>query len=122
MRAILKPKPAVAADMPALQALGTRAPQLFRSVGLDLVADGPVRNADKRARTQRDGGALVAEKGETPAGFAPFLPLDGVTHLCEFSGVPAFQRMGVGRNLVAAVEDISFAFAPRIAMRKQIEP
>ncbi|MBY0423931.1 MAG: GNAT family N-acetyltransferase [Parvularculaceae bacterium] len=95
---------ATPADIPAMQAAERRANATFRAVGYDFVADGPIRDEGEHLRVQRDGAAFVAEIGGEVAGFALALPIDGEAHLLEIDVDPAFQKRGIGRRLIGAVE------------------
>jgi GNAT superfamily N-acetyltransferase len=98
-------RPATGADIEAMRALERRAAQLFRTIGFDFCADGPIRDVAEHMRALECGLTLVAETAEgLIAGFAMFEPLDGDTHLIEIDVDPAHQKRGVARRLIAAGE------------------
>ena len=58
------------ADLPALGAVERDAGELYRSVGYDFCADGPVTGEDELRDALAHGAVLVAEHAGRPVGFA----------------------------------------------------
>lgn len=88
-----------------MRALERRAAQKFREIGYDFCADGPVRDAAEHLRTIAEGVTFIFDRESALAGFAMAGPLDGEAHLIEIDVDPAFKGRGLGRQLIAAVED-----------------
>lgn len=172
MTAFVRLRTAIDADIEPMRSLERRAAQKFRSINYDFCAEGPIRDVEEHRRALDKGVTLVAEVDGALAGFAMAEPLDHEAHLIELDVDPDHQNRGLGRQLVAAVEDWArgkgyagltlttyrevpwnapyyarlgfgvfepapertgllatiareaawgFAFAPRVAMRKQID-
>ncbi len=104
-------RPAETTDIEAMRDIERRATQIFRNIGYDFCADGPIRDIDEHARVQASGLTLIgitaaaSAHAGAPAGFAVFEPLDGEAHLVEIDVDPSFQGMGLARLLIAAGED-----------------
>lgn len=93
-------------DAAALARIERRAGALFRSVGLDVVADGFSPPFDDYRRAIDAGTAWLAETAAIePAGFALAGMLDGAGHLIELDVAPGHGRRGLGRALVAVVRN-----------------
>jgi GNAT superfamily N-acetyltransferase len=91
-------------DVQALAEIERRAGELFRTVGLDMVADGFSPPLDDYRRAITAGTAWLAETVTcVPAGFVIAGVLDGVAHLVELDVDPDHGRRGLGRALVATV-------------------
>lgn len=95
---------AVAADLPALGAIERDAGELYRSVGYDFCADGPVTGDDELRETLAQGAVLVAEHTGRLGGFALIQRLDSRAYLAELSVARACQKRGIGRRLIARAE------------------
>lgn len=97
-------RPARQADVAALAEIERAAGELFRTVGLDIVADGFAPPLDAYRRAIAAGSAWLAEtRSAEPAGFVLAGTLDGAGHLIELDVHPDHGRRGVGRALVATV-------------------
>ncbi len=93
------------ADISALSEVERRAAELFRSVGYDYCADGPVHDRNEHERILREGASLLAQdKMGAAVAFALLLPIDGNAHLLELGTSPDHQKKGLGRALVSAAE------------------
>ena len=96
---------AAAADLPRLAEIERDAAQLFRSIGYDFCADGPVRDEDEKTRALEDGAVFVAEAADGDiAGFALLWRIDGRAHLLELGVAQRHQKQGLGASLVAQAE------------------
>lgn len=103
-------RPATVADIEPMRALERRAAQLYRTIGYDFCADGPVRDAAGHERVIAAGVTFLAvSEGGAPAGFAIFEPMDGCVHLVEIDVDPAFQKRGLALRLITAGENWSRA-------------
>lgn len=97
-------RPAAVRDLGGLAGVERRAGALFRSIGMDDVAedDGPTISDLESARS--DGRLWVATCDGRPVGYAMALILDDATpHLEQLSVDPAHGRMGLGAGLVEGV-------------------
>eukprot|EP00803_Ostreobium_quekettii_P002932 evm.model.scf_229.12 EVM.evm.TU.scf_229.12 scf_229:109417-110322(-) len=93
-----------AGEIPALLDLEMRAGELFRTVGMDSVADGPGLSADDLVPLQREGTLWVAVAPDgCPAGFLAARPAAGALYIKELSVDPAFQRRGVASKMLEAL-------------------
>lgn len=103
-------RPATSADIDDMRAAEQKAGEMFRTVGYDFCADGPNRDPEEHKRVIAAGITFAAEtpSGEI-AGFAMFEPMDGEVHLLEIDVIPAFQKMGLARRLIAAGEEWALA-------------
>lgn len=93
-------------EAPLLQGLQLDAGELFRSVGMDDVADHPPKGAAELNAAIAAGLLWVAcEPDDTLLGMAQVLDHHGVAHLEEISVRMAAGRKGVGTALLRAVMD-----------------
>ncbi len=96
---------ATASEIEVMRALERRAAQIYRAVGYDFCADGPIRDAAEHLRTIAMGVTFVAAADDGAlAGFAMFEPMDGDAHLVEVDVDPPHQKKGLARRLIAAGE------------------
>ena len=95
------------ADVALLNAIERDAAELYREVGYDFCADGPLRERDEYARGLRHGTLLLLEPAAADAAvaFALVWRVDGRAHLTELAVRQAWQGQGIGRRLIAEVED-----------------
>ena len=94
-----------ATDLPRLAEIERDAAQLFRSIGYDFCADGPVRDEAEQRRALEDGTVLVAETPDGDvAGFALLWRVDGRAHLLELAVAQRHQKRGLGARLVGRAE------------------
>ncbi|MEN3974528.1 GNAT family N-acetyltransferase [Emcibacter sp. SYSU 3D8] len=91
-------------DIPVLQAIQRDAGELFRTVGMDDVADSPPKDAAELAGAiDADLIWVVCAGDGMPTGFAQVLDHEGVAHLEEISLGTAHGRRGLGTALLRAV-------------------
>lgn len=96
---------AVSSDIASMRAIERRATQIYRTIGYDFCADGPIRDVEEHERVQAAGMALFAVSIDgLAAGFAMYEPLDGEIHLVEIDVDPAFQNKGLARRMIAIGE------------------
>lgn len=96
---------ACAKDLSRFAAIERDAAQLYRTVGYDYCADGPVRSNAEHARALAAGMAHVADaQASGVVGFIIAWPADGHLHLVELAVQRAHQGAGIGRALIAAAE------------------
>ncbi|MFP4004959.1 MAG: GNAT family N-acetyltransferase [Alphaproteobacteria bacterium] len=94
------------ADIPALMEIERDAAQLFRTVGYDFCADGPVRDEAEHRYGMSNGAHFTVEAPDgAPAGFILLWRLDGRAHVTELSVATAHQGKGLGRRLLAHAEE-----------------
>lgn len=94
---------ATVADLPLLGPIEDEAGELFRTVGMDSVADDPAPPLAIYAEAQRRGHLWVAEVHGQVVGYAWAVDVGGQPHLEQLSVVPAFGRRGIGAALIDRV-------------------
>jgi ribosomal protein S18 acetylase RimI-like enzyme len=88
-------------DLPRLQAIERRAGELFRELGMDVVADDEPFPTSDLLRYVDEGRAWVAtDDGEAPVGYLLLDVVDGNGHIEQVSVDPSHARRGVGRSLI----------------------
>ena len=97
-------RPAIEADLPLLVRIEIEAGQLFRTVGLDEVAEHPV-SEDELRPGMADERTWVAERDGQVAGYLCAEVVDGNTHIAQVSVAPRHARNGIGARLVQFVEE-----------------
>ncbi|MCU1484511.1 MAG: hypothetical protein JWN67_1257 [Actinomycetia bacterium] len=85
-----------AADHAACQEVERRAGELFRSIGMDAVADDEPFTVEELAA----GEVWVAGEGGEVVGYVLAIVVDGGTHVEQVSIVPEVAGRGVGRTLL----------------------
>lgn len=78
--------------------------EMFRTVGLDSIADGTPDGPGALQPHIEDGTAWVAELDGNVIGYALASIVDGQAHLRQVSVLRAAQGIGVGRSLIEQVE------------------
>jgi len=96
-------RPAIEADLPLLVRIEVEAGQLFRTVGLDEVAEHPVAEDEYRPGLA-DERTWVAERDGEVVGYICAEVVDGNTHIEQVSVAPTHARQGIGARLVGFVE------------------
>jgi GNAT superfamily N-acetyltransferase len=84
------------AQLLACEGIERRAGELFRTVGLDAVADDEPFPIDELVA----GDVWVAVEDGVVAGYVCSLVLDGTTHVEQVTVDPAFARRGIGARLL----------------------
>ena len=97
-------RPAELSDLPELALLEVEAGQLFHTIDMSEVAD-HVPDQEALRRSQGRGLVWVAEQQGIIAGYIVAAVLDGNAHIQQVSVAPAHARQGVGRRLIAHLED-----------------
>lgn len=98
-------RPALLSDLPAFALVERNAGALFKTIGLDNLAD-DAADPDFVASFIRAENALVAvEASDTVVGFALAFKLDDALHLQEMSVDPAHGRRGLGGRLLNAIDE-----------------
>jgi GNAT superfamily N-acetyltransferase len=95
---------ATADDVEVMRAIEVDAGERFRSIGLDVIADDDPPSPEQLRRHVADGTAWVAESDGRVAGYATASVVDGDGHLDQVSVLGSAAGRGVGRALVARVE------------------
>ncbi|HMJ79288.1 MAG TPA: GNAT family N-acetyltransferase [Iamia sp.] len=99
-------RPATAADAPALQDIERRAGRAFADVGLAAVADDEPLALDVLRGHAADGrSAVVVGDDDVPLGYVVVDRVDAHAHVEQVSVDPDHQGQGLGRALMAWVED-----------------
>lgn len=91
-------------DVSRLIAIERDAGEMFRTVGLDAIADAEPDDPDTLRAHIEDGTAWVAESAGDVVGYAVASVVDGDAHLGQVSVIRGAQRIGVGRLLIERVE------------------
>jgi phenylacetic acid degradation protein PaaD len=87
-------------DLPRLVDIERAAGELFRTVGMDLVADADPGSVEELATYADDGRALVAvDVGDQPVAYLVLDVVDGCGHIEQVSVHPHHARRGIGRSL-----------------------
>ncbi len=97
-------RPAVEGDLSRLIAIELDAGEVFRTVGLDAIADQEPDDPVTLRGHIADGTAWVAERDGDVIGYAVASTVDGHAHLGQVSVIRAAQGFGVGRSLIDRVE------------------
>lgn len=98
-------RPGRLADISYLGAIEKRAGELFKSVGLALVAEGEPLPLDfTRSFLSTGTIAIAADAKDQPVGFALASQLDQALHLYEISVHPDHGQQGLGKGLLDAIE------------------
>ncbi|MEV5612388.1 GNAT family N-acetyltransferase [Streptomyces sp. NPDC052225] len=94
------------ADFPRLQDIETAAGEIFRTVGMDAIADDAPFTTAELERYRRAGHAWVAvEDDGTVAAYLVGEVVEGAFHIEQVTVHPDAARRGVGRALVACAAD-----------------
>ena len=91
-------------DVSRMTAVELDAGLMFRTVGLDAIADAEPDDPEMLRAHIADETAWIAERGGTVVGYAVASIVDGHAHLGQVSVIRAAQRIGVGRSLIEQVE------------------
>ena len=81
-------RPATTGEVAALPGMQVDAGQVFRDLGMAMVADGPEPEVAEFARAQQRGHLLVALVGTDIIGFVRLEVLDGALHIEQVNGRP----------------------------------
>jgi predicted N-acetyltransferase YhbS len=92
-------------DAQAIRAVEKSAGERFRTVGLNDIADAEVTLAKTLSHRARNGRLFVAEEDDRVCGFAMYSEVDGFCYLEEVSVSSSHGGRGIGRDLIAAIED-----------------
>jgi ribosomal protein S18 acetylase RimI-like enzyme len=94
-------RPARSDDLAALIEIERAAGEMFRSVGMDLVADDDPGSAGELLAYAEGGRAFVAvDASERQVGYVIFDIVDGAAHIEQVSVHPDCARRGIGRALI----------------------
>ncbi len=90
-----------AGDLALLVEIERAAGELFRPLGMDLVADDDPGSVEELAPYAEAGRALVAvDAGDRPVGYLLLDVVDAAAHVEQVSVHPAHARQGIGRALI----------------------
>ncbi len=88
-------------DLPLLIEVERAAGEMFRSLGMDLVADADPGSVEELAPYAQGGRAFVAaDAGDRPVGYLLIDLIDGAAHIEQVSVHPRHARRGIGRALI----------------------
>jgi GNAT superfamily N-acetyltransferase len=91
-------------DLPLLPGIEQAAGELFRSVGMDPVADGALPTVQELTVPQRLGRLWVAEEQGQVVGCLRLEMVDDAAHIEQVSVLPSHGRRGIGTRLIEAVD------------------
>jgi GNAT superfamily N-acetyltransferase len=97
-------RPAVEADLQRLVVVEVEAGQVFRTIGMDEVAEDRPRIADLRAAAEAER-LWVIEVGTEVAGYVCAEVLDGNAHVAQVSVAPTHAGRALGRAMIEHVEE-----------------
>ena len=97
-------RPAVEADLQRLVVVEIEAGQLFRTIGMDEVAEDRPRVADLR-ETAGAGRLWVTTVGAEVAGYVSAEVLDGNAHVAQVSVAPDHAGRALGKAMIEHVEE-----------------
>ncbi|MCE7998055.1 MAG: GNAT family N-acetyltransferase [Rhodobiaceae bacterium] len=100
-------RPALLSDLPAFARVERKAGALFKTIGLDILADDVADPEFVASFIRVENALVVVDASDTVVGFALAFNLDGALHLQEMSVDPAHGRKGLGGNLLKAVDEIA---------------
>jgi GNAT superfamily N-acetyltransferase len=97
---------ATPADLPAIQGIERAAGEIFRTVGMNDVADdGPIDSRDF-CRFVTDQRAWVdVDSDGSPVAYLLLIPLEASAHIEQITVHPRASRQGIGARLLAVVDD-----------------
>ncbi|MFB6724722.1 GNAT family N-acetyltransferase [Kribbella sp. NPDC056345] len=103
-------RPAVAAELPGLQALELAAGELFRGIGMNDIAEHPPPPLETFEHARQAGRLwVITGADDRPVGFVLVEIVDGAAHIEQVSVHPEQQGRGLGRALIDHV--VSWAAA-----------
>ena len=100
-------RPATTGEVAALPGMQVDAGQVFRDLGMAMVADGPEPDVVEFARAQQRGHLLVALVGADIVGFVRLEVLDRALHIEQVTVAPGHGGQGTGRRLMVAAEALA---------------
>lgn len=93
-------------DLALLAEVERAAGGLFRSLGMDVIADYEPPSVSHLSVFERDGRAWVATtEADDPVGYLLVGTVDGNAHIEQVSVHPSHARKGLGRKLIEVAED-----------------
>ena len=92
-------------DLPALVEIARAASELFRPLGMDVVADDDPGSVEELLPYLEGGRAFVAaDAADDPVGYLLLDVVDGAAHIEQVSVHPRFARRGFGTALIEQAE------------------
>lgn len=92
-------------DLPAIQRIEVAAGDLFRTVGMDSIADDPPIAEPEFARFVDHGGAWVArDEGDSVVAYLLVETVDACAHIEQITVDPTYARRGIGASLLSSAE------------------
>ena len=92
-------------DLPLIPEIERAAGELFRTAGMDSVADDVLPTVEELAVPQRMGRLWVAEEQGDVVGYLALEMVDDAAHIEQVSVLSSHARRGIGRQLIDAVND-----------------
>lgn len=92
-------------DLPLLVEIERAAGEMFRPLGMDVVADDEPPSVEELASFASEGRAFVAvDPDDRPVGYLLLEPVDGAAHIEQVTVHPSHARRGIGRALIDRAE------------------
>jgi GNAT superfamily N-acetyltransferase len=97
-------RPSLSTESSRLREIEGLAGELFRSLGMDWIADSDPMSVEVLEDYARDGRSWVAvDENDRPIGYVVVDVVDGNAHIEQISVLPDYQGQGFGKHLLEAV-------------------
>jgi GNAT superfamily N-acetyltransferase len=101
---VARVRPSLSTESSSLRGIERLAGEVFRSIGMDWIADSdpmPVELLEEYARCGRSW--VAVDECDRPLGYAVVDVVDGNAHIEQISVLPDYQGRGLGKDLLEAV-------------------
>jgi GNAT superfamily N-acetyltransferase len=97
-------RPSLSTESSRLREIEILAGEVFRSIGMDRIADADPMSLEVLEDYARDGRSWVAvDEDDRPVGYAVVDVVDGNAHIEQISVIPDHQGQGLGKDLLETV-------------------
>jgi GNAT superfamily N-acetyltransferase len=97
-------RPSLSEESPSLREIERLAGEVFRSIGMDWIADSDPMSVEVLEGYVRRGRSWVAvDEWDRPVGYVVVDLVDGNAHIEQISVLPEYQGRGLGKDLVEVV-------------------
>ena len=98
-------RPSLSTECSRLREIEGLAGEVFRSIGMEWIADSDPMSVEVLEHYARCGRSWVAvDESDRPVGYVVVDVVDGNAHIEQVSVLPQFQGRGIGRELLEAVQ------------------